>query len=451
VRLSLAQVLGATGGRLTGGAPGEDFSSYHTDSREVAVGGLFFALRGAAMDGHAFAADAVARGAGGVVVERWVDVPGPAAVVEVEDAWRALYDLAAWVRERVSPVVVGVTGSNGKTSTKEMAAAVLAARHRVLKTTGNLNTETGLPLTLLRLAPADQVAILEMGMQGPGEIARLAALAEPRVGVVTGIGTVHSEYFPDGRDGIARAKGELLEALPADGLGVVNAEDPYFQALASRSAAPVVGFGLTAGDLRGEYRPLAAGGSELTVEGVRVRVGLSGRHQALNALAALAVGRFLGVPVAEGGPALASVAVKHRLEEHRFPGGYVLVDDSYNASPESMLAAFATLAERPRGGRLLALLGEMRELGPLAPEAHERIGRRARELFDRVAVVDVGEGRRLAEAAGAELVPDRAAGAEWVRRTAGPGDVVLVKGSHGVALHEVVAELVAEHQEDSGA
>ena len=222
-------------------------------------------------------------------------------------------------------------------------------------------------------------------------------------------------------------------------------------ALASRSAAPVVGFGLTAGDLRGEYRPLAAGGSELTVEGVRVRVGLSGRHQALNALAALAVGRFLGVPVAEGGPALASVAVKHRLEEHRFPGGYVLVDDSYNASPESMLAAFETLAERSREGRLLALLGEMRELGPLAPEAHEQVGRRARELFDRVAVVDVGEGRRLAEAAGAELVLDRAAGAEWVRRTAGPGDVVLVKGSHGVALHEVVAELVAEHQEDSGA
>jgi UDP-N-acetylmuramyl pentapeptide synthase len=137
--------------------------------------------------------------------------------------------------------------------------------------------------------------------------------------------------------------------------------------------------------------------------------------------------------------------VKHRLEEHRLPPGYVLVDDSYNASPESMLAAFETLAERPRRGRLLALLGEMRELGPLAPEAHERIGRRAGELFDRVAVVDVGEGRRLAAAAGAELVPDREAGAAWVRNATGPGDVVLVKGSHGVALQEVVAQLVAEH------
>jgi UDP-N-acetylmuramoyl-tripeptide--D-alanyl-D-alanine ligase len=331
-----------------------------------------------------------------------------------------------------------------------MVAAVLGVRHHVTKTSGNLNTETGLPLTLLGLTPGDEVAVLEMGMQGPGEIARLAALARPSVGVVTGVGSAHAEYFPDGRDGIARAKGELLEALPAHGLAVVNAEDAYFRVLSARSPAPVVGYGFTAGELRGEgYRPLASGGSELVVEGVRARVGLRGRHQALNALAALAVGRFLGVPVAQGAPALASVTVRHRLEEHRFPSGYVLVDDSYNASPESMMAAFETLAERPRQGRLLALLGEMRELGPLAPEAHERVGRRARELFDRVAVVDVGEGWRLAAAAGGELVPDREAGAAWVRNATGPGDVVLVKGSHGVALHEVVAQLVAEQPVDS--
>jgi UDP-N-acetylmuramoyl-tripeptide--D-alanyl-D-alanine ligase len=450
VRLSLAQVLEATGGRPPAAAGGVEFTGYHTDSREVAAGSLFFALRGAATDGHAFVADAVARGAAGVVVDRPVEVPGPLVVVRVADTWRALYDLAGWVLDRLAPAVVAITGSNGKTSTKEMVAAVLGVRHRVLKTAGNLNTETGLPLTLLGLSPADQVAVLEMGMQGPGEIARLAALARPSVGVVTGVGSVHAEYFPDGLDGIARAKGELLEALPANGLAALNAEDAYFPVLSARSPAPVVGYGFSAGDLRGEgYRPLASGGSELFVEGVRVRVGPSGRHQALNALAALAVGRFLGVPVAHGAPALRSVTVKHRLEEHRFPSGYVLVDDSYNASPESMLAAFETLSERPRQGRLLALLGEMRELGPLAPEAHERIGRRARELFDRVAVVDVGEGRRLAEAAGAELVPDREAGAAWVRNATGPGDVVLVKGSHGVALHEVVAQLVAEQPRDS--
>lgn len=444
MRLTLAQVLGATGGRQLGGAPDAEFASYHTDSREVVAGGLFFALRGAALDGHSFVADAVRRGATGVICEHPVEAPGQAAVVQVQDGWRALYDLARWVLERVSPAVVGVTGSNGKTSTKEMIAAVLGVRHRVLKTVGNLNTETGVPLTLLALSPEHQVAVLEMGMQGPGEIARLARLAAPLVGVVTGIGCVHAEFFADGRDGICRAKGELLAALPGHGLGVVNAEDDYFQALAARSRARVMGYGFEAGELRGEnYRPLSSGGSQMVVEGVQVRVGPSGRHQALNALGALAVGRFMGVPVAQGAPALATVAVERRLQQHLLPEGYVLVDDSYNASPESMLAAFETLAERPRRGRLLALLGEMRELGPLAAGAHEQVGRRAGEVFDRVAVVDVGEGSRLARAAGADLVPDRRSGTAWVRETAAPGDVVLVKASHGVRLDEVVGELLA--------
>jgi UDP-N-acetylmuramoyl-tripeptide--D-alanyl-D-alanine ligase len=450
VRLTLNQLLSATGGRQLGGPSQAEFGSYHTDSREVEPGGLFFALRGAAMDGHAFVADAVRRGAAGVVIEQPVGGAGAGGVaaVLVADAWRALYDLAGWVLDRVAPVVVGVTGSNGKTSTKEMIAAVAGVRHRVLKTSGNLNTETGVPLTLLRLSTGDELAVLEMGMQGPGEIARLAALARPLVGVVTGIGCVHAEFFTDGRHGIARAKGELLAALPPNGLAVVNAEDDYRDALAARSPAPVVTYGLGAGDLRGEaYHPLAPVGSEVVVEGVRVRVGPSGRHQARNALAALAVGRFLGVPVAQGAPALAGVAVEHRLQAHPLPAGYTLVDDSYNASPESMLAAFETLAERPRSGRLLALLGEMRELGALAPSAHERVGRRAGEVFDRVAVVDVGEGRRLAEAAAADLLPDREAGRAWVREAAAPGDVVLVKASNGVALHQVVRDLLAEAAE----
>lgn len=444
MRLTLAQVLSATGGRRVGGVDGSEFSSYHTDSRQVRPGGLFFGLRGAAKDGHTFVPEAVRRGAAGLVVERPVESPAEVAVVQVEDGWRALYDLARWVLGSVSPAVVGVTGSNGKTSTKEMVAAVLGVRNQVLKTAGNLNTETGVPLTLLGLSAEHQVAVLEMGMQGPGEIARLAGLAQPLVGVVTGIGSVHAEFFPDGRDGISRAKAELLAALPAHGLAVVNAEDEYFAVLSARSHAPVLGYGLEAGELRGEgYRPLPDGGSQMVVEGVHVRVGSSGRHQALNALAALAVGRFLGIPVAQGAPALASVEIEHRLQRHLVPGGYLLVDDSYNASPESMLAAFETLAERPREGRLLALLGEMRELGSLTGAAHERVGQRAAEVFDRVAVVDVGEGSRLARAAGAELVSDGRAGAAWVRQTAAAGDVVLIKASHGVRLDEVVGDLLA--------
>lgn len=442
MRLSLDDVLPALSGRLAGGPAGARFGTFHTDSREVQEGGLFFALRGAEIDGHAFVGDAARRGAAGVVVERPVEAPG-AVVIVVDDTWRALYDLAAWVRERVAPLVVGVTGSNGKTSTKEMAAAVLGARFPVLKSEGNLNTETGLPLTILRLESEHRVAVLEMGMQGPGEIARLASLARPTVGVITGIGTVHAEYFADGRQGIARAKGELIQALPEDGLAILNQDDPFFASLAELSKAPVVGFGLERGELLGEgYRALPDGGSCFEVAGVEVRLRLAGRHQARNALAAMAVGRFAGVPLPEAAAALAEVSVEHRLQERRTSEGYVIVDDAYNASPESMLAAFEVLHERPGTGRLLAVLGEMRELGSLAPEAHRSVGRRAAEVFDRVAVVDIGEGRTLAEAAGAELLPDRAAAARWVRSTARPGDRVLLKASHGVALHEVVGELL---------
>jgi UDP-N-acetylmuramoyl-tripeptide--D-alanyl-D-alanine ligase len=442
MRLSLLDVLPATSARLAGGPAEAHFSSFHTDSREVREGGLFFALKGAQMDGHAFAGDAARRGAAGMVVERPVDAPG-AALIMVDDTWRALYDLAAWVRERISPLIVGVTGSNGKTSTKEMAAAVLSARFPVLKSEGNLNTETGLPLTLLGLSPEHRMAVLEMGMQGPGEIARLAALARPMVGVITGIGSVHAEYFADGRQGIARAKGELVQALPEDGMAVLNQDDPFFAVLAALSRAPVVGFGLERGELRGEgYRALPEGGSCFRVAGVEVRLRLAGRHQARNALAALAVGRFAGVPLTEAAAALAEVSVEHRLQERPTSEGYVIIDDAYNASPESMLAAFETLDEQPGQGRLLAVLGEMRELGPLAPEAHRSVGRRAAEVFDQVAVVDIGEGRTLAEAAGAELLPDRAAATRWVRSTARPGDRVLFKASHGVALHEVVGELL---------
>jgi UDP-N-acetylmuramoyl-tripeptide--D-alanyl-D-alanine ligase len=443
MRLSLGEVLDVTGGRLAGGSKGVSFTTYHTDSREVAPGGLFFALAGATGDGHRFVADAAARGAAGVVVRDRAEVPPGVAEIRVADTWAALYELARRVLSRVAPVVVGITGSNGKTSTREMAAAVLGTRLRVLKTDGNLNTETGLPLTLLRLEPGDEAAVLEMGMTGPGEIARLAELARPRVGVVTGIGSVHAERFPDGVDGIVRAKGELVQALPPYGLAVLNADDDRTPVLRALSRAPVTTFGLDAGDMRGEgYRAGPDGTSVMTVEGTRVRVVPNGRHQARNALAALAVGRCLGIPPAEGAAALAGVAVAHRLQERPARAGYLVIDDAYNASPESMAAAFDSLAERPRQGRLLALLGEMRELGELAGEAHERAGRRARDLFDRVAVVDVGHGRLLAEAAGAELLPDRRSAADWVRGNAVPGDLVLVKASNGVALHEVVEELV---------
>jgi UDP-N-acetylmuramoyl-tripeptide--D-alanyl-D-alanine ligase len=444
MKLTLLEILEATGGGEVGGTQvGNTYATFHTDSREVKQGGVFFALKGAAKDGHQYVRDAIARGATAVVVERRTEIPSGIAEVLVPNTWDALFALAAFVLNRVKPMVVAVTGSNGKTSTKEMVAAILAEHFNVLRTQGNLNTETGVPLTLLSLEPDHTSLVLEMGMQQPGDIARLAALAKPSIGVITNVGVVHLEYFKS-REELARAKGELVYALPHDGLAVLNADNEFFALLERMTSARIATFGYDRGDYRVEdYSVLPEGGSKFSIQGVEIRLAMEGRHQALNAAAALAACEFAGVPISAGAAALANVLVKHRLQEVITPGGYSLVDDAYNASPESMLAAFETISEGPRPGRLLAVLGEMRELGDAAEESHERVGHRAREVFDAVAVVETNLGRVLAASAGAELVPDRKAAAEWVRQNARAGDRVLVKASHGIHLDEVVRELTA--------
>jgi UDP-N-acetylmuramoyl-tripeptide--D-alanyl-D-alanine ligase len=444
MRLSLLEILEATGGGEVGGTQvGETFSTFHTDSREVKPGGLFFALRGAEMDGHRFVGDAAARGAAAVIVERKQDIPPGVVEVVVPDAWSALNALASHALRRVQPLVVGVTGSNGKTSTKEMVAAVLSQHFNVLRTQGNLNTETGVPLTILSLEPHHSALVLEMGLQHPGDIARLAAIAKPVIGVVTNVGVVHMEFFGS-REELARSKGELVAALPEEGLAVLNADNEFFPLLVQMTAARVASFGQDHGDYRVEsYEPMSAGGARFSVNGVEVRLAAEGRHQALNAAAALAACEFAGVPISAGAQALADVRFEHRLEEKITTAGFSVIDDAYNASPESMLAAFDTVADGPRPGRLLAVLGEMRELGALSEGAHRTVGRRAAEVFDAVAVVDGERARPMAEAAGAEVVADRAAAAAWVRQHAHPGDRVLVKASHGVRLDELVNELTA--------
>jgi UDP-N-acetylmuramoyl-tripeptide--D-alanyl-D-alanine ligase len=444
MRLSLLEILEATGGGEVGGTQvGETFATFHTDSREVKPGGVFFALRGEQMDGVEFIPDALAHGAACVVVERKTDVATGVVEVVVPNTWDALYALASHALRRVQPLVVGVTGSNGKTSTKEMVATILARHFNVLRSAGNLNTETGVPLTILGLEPHHSALVLEMGLQKPGDIGRLAALARPVIGVVTNVGVVHIEFFAS-RQELARSKGELVAALPAEGLAVLNADNEFYALLAEMTPARVASFGAEDGDYRVQgFQPDGAGGSRFTVKGVEVRLAMSGRHQALNAAAALAAGEFAGVSLETGAEALAEVAVEHRLQEIPAPGGYSIVDDAYNASPESMLAAFAALAEGPRRGRLLAVLGEMRELGSVSEESHRRVGQRAAEVFDAVCVVDGERAKPLAEAAGAQLVPDRAGAAEWVRQNATAGDRVLVKASHGVRLDELVKELTA--------
>jgi UDP-N-acetylmuramoyl-tripeptide--D-alanyl-D-alanine ligase len=442
MKVSLLEILEATGGGEVGGTQvGNTFSTFHTDSREVVRGGVFFALRGAEMDGHRFVDDAIKRGATAVVVERRMNVPTGIAEIRVPDTWAALYALASYTLEHVSPLVVAVTGSNGKTSTKEMIAAILGKHFNVLRTSGNLNTETGVPLTMLALQPHHSALVLEMGMQRPGDIARLVALARPSIGVITNIGTVHMEFF-ESREALARSKGEMVSGLTEHGTAILNADDQFFPMLVAMTSARVRSFGVTAGDFRADgYRALEGGGGQFSVRGVEVKLGLEGRHQAVNAVAALATGVTAGVTLQDGAAALANVAVEHRLQELPSPGGYSIVDDAYNASPESMIAAFEALAESPRRGRLLAVLGQMGELGVESEESHRRVGRRAAEVFDAVCVLDGERARILAESAGAELVATRPAARDWVRRNAREGDRVLVKGSHSTHLDEVVREL----------
>jgi UDP-N-acetylmuramoyl-tripeptide--D-alanyl-D-alanine ligase len=444
MRLSLLEILEVTGGGEVGGTQvGETFSTFHTDSREVKPGGVFFALRGQEMDGTAFIGDAVTRGAAAVVVERKTDIPTGVVEVVVPNTWDALYGLASHALRRVQPLVVAVTGSNGKTSTKEMVAAILSRHFNVLATQGNLNTETGVPLTILSLEPHHSALVLEMGMQRPGDIGRLAALARPVIGIITNVGIVHIEFFSSHEE-LARAKGELVAALPEEGLAVLNADNEFHPLLVQMTVARVATFGVDHGDYRVEgFESLGDGGSRFTVRGVEVRLTMEGRHQALNAAAALAAAEFAGVPLETGAAALAEVVVEHRLQELPAPAGFTVIDDAYNASPESMLAAFEALAEGPRRGRLLAVLGEMRELGSLSDESHRRVGQRAAEVFDAVCVVDGERAKVMAQAAGAELVPDREGAAEWVRRNAAEGDRVLIKASHGVRLDELVKELTA--------
>jgi UDP-N-acetylmuramoyl-tripeptide--D-alanyl-D-alanine ligase len=281
-----------------------------------------------------------------------------------------------------------------------------------------------------------------MGLQRPGDIARLAELARPVVGVVTNIGVVHMEYFSS-RDELARSKGELVAALPESGLAVLNADSPFYPLLAQMTAARVASFGAEHGDYRVEAYEPDRDGARFSIRGVEIRLRLAGRHQAVNAAAALAAGEFAGVPLENGARALADVEVDHRLQERSTRAGFTIIDDAYNASPESMLAAFDAIAELPRTGRLLAVMGEMRELGPLADESHRQVGERAREVFDTFCVVDTGHARLIAEAGGGDLVADREAAAQWVRSNAQPGDRVLVKASHGVRLDELVDELTA--------
>ena len=425
------------------------------DSREVVSGNLFVALPGERTDGHRFVGDAIAAGAAAVLVAQPPETPLPAGasvtVVQVDETLRAFQAIAAHWRARFDPLVVGVTGSIAKTSAKEAIATVLASALVTLKNEGNKNNEIGLPLTLMRLRPDHQAAVLEMGMYTGGEIAELAAMARPEIGVVTAVQPVHLSRIGT-IEAVEKAKGELVEALPADGVAVLNADDERVRRMAARTNARVVtyGFAPDAAVTASRIESVGVNGMSFFLETSAgdwpVTIPTLGRLSVHNALAAAAVGLAAGMPLKRIAEGLgAGWSAPHRMQPIRVRD-VTIIDDSYNASPGSVTAALEVLAEFP--GQRIAVLGEMLELGSDHEAGHERVGKAAADVVDRLVVV--GEGARGVASGAREaglardritLVSDRAEALEMLVSSLEAGDVVLVKASRGIALDLLVDEL----------
>lgn len=465
MNLDVASVLNGTGARAVDG-DGHDvsltaadlrhpISGVAVDSREVTLGALFFALRGERTDGHLFASDAGERGAAVVVVDHPVGLSTSATQLVVPDTLAALHDLARYWRSRHKITVLGITGSIGKTTTKEITASILGTRFRVLRNTSNRNTEIGMPLTLLELDDRHDVAVLEMGMYQPGDIALLAEIAQPEIGIVTMVAPIHLSRMGT-IERIARAKSELVQALPSGGLAILNADDPWTRAMAISSGVAdcvLVGFAEDADYRASDVEALGLDGVRfaVTAEGrvERFQTGVPGAHNVYAFLAAIVASRRLGMGWSEIREAVADVAldVRQRIVRGR---DSLIIDDSYNAAPMSMSAALELLRAAP--GHKIAVLGDMLELGPDEERAHRQVGEEAAGVAEWLIMRGMRT-RWIAEAAERSGLPaERILHArtndevvEDVRTvTANVGQwALLVKGSRGLELEGVVQELEA--------
>jgi UDP-N-acetylmuramoyl-tripeptide--D-alanyl-D-alanine ligase len=450
VSFRLFELAEATGGRLVGAEGDFQLHRLVIDSREATGGALFVALLGETTDGHRFVDQAIERGAAAVLCQAGPEAPAVPMVI-VDDTREALVRFTRHQLHRQGCKVVGITGSVGKTSTKEMAAAVLGRRFEVLKTEGNLNTYTGLPMSVAGLEPRHQVFVAEYAMSALGEIQFLTRMAPPDVAIVLNVGLSHVGLLGS-VEAVAQAKRELVEGLVEDGVAILNADDTRVAAMASAAPGRVLTFGLGEADIHAaDLRPGGLGGTtfwlQLPGEGAEVRLPVAGAHAVSNALAAAAAGHVMGIPAAEIAAALGAVeAVSGRGKARTGRLGSTVIDDAYNASPSSMAAALEVLLEetaRPR----IAVLGEMLELGDRAAAAHREVGRAASGADFLVAIGEhaneIAEGAREGG-----LEPDRiavvdsaAAAAEAVEARLA-GALVLVKASRGMALEEVVDRLV---------
>ncbi|MGY2085029.1 UDP-N-acetylmuramoyl-tripeptide--D-alanyl-D-alanine ligase [Blastococcus sp. SYSU DS0539] len=457
IELSLTEVAELAGGRLEGAPDGAVTGTVTLDSRAVAPGDLFVAVAGERADGHDFLGAAAAAGAAGALAAR----PDPALqCVVVDDPVAALGRLAAGVHERLTAAGVrtlAITGSSGKTSTKDLLGQVLAAAGPTVSPPGSYNNDIGLPLTVLSAGRDTRFLVLEMGSRGPGHIARLCRVARPQIGVVLNVGSAHLGEFGS-PEGIAQAKGELVEALPDDGTAVLNADDPRVIGMAPRTRARVLATGrsaqaavraldVTLDDSARARFTLVAGGER---HPVALRV--VGEHQVANALSAAGAALAAGLAPADVAAALSAAETRSRwrMEVDRRADGVTVVNDAYNANPESMRAALAALAGLP-AQRRIAVLGGMAELGPDAGAEHERLGRDAAAAGVDLVVAVGADAVGIAEGAAAGgrrageesvHVPDRGAALAWLTEVLRPGDVVLVKASRSYGLELLAADLL---------
>ena len=464
------EIAALTGGALVGGATGDELvtGTARIDSRDIEPGDLFAAFVGESVDGHDYLGTAQQSGAAISLVTE--DRGAPA--VRVDDVGDALSELARVQLERAreeSPdlVVLAVTGSAGKTGTKDLLGTILGAQGPTVAPVGSFNNELGLPLTVLRLTAQTRFLVLEMGARGIGHIAQLTAIARPDISIVLNVGSAHLGEF-GGVDAIAQAKGELVEALAPTGRAILNAEDRLVSAMAPRSAAPVLSWGFYSGDLRGEDLALdeearvsfdlvvpegltTLHGTEITAGRFPVRPDLMGEHQAANVMAALAAALIAGIVPADAAAALdgARLASTQRMQALH-AGGVLIIDDAYNANPDSMKQALKTLAHIGRSHRTIAVLGEMLELGPDTVRLHDEIGRYAVRLNigqlysvgDGAAAIHHGaslEGSFGGESEYLDTVEEAIAVLE---RTLQPGDAVLLKSSRDAGLRRIAGPLI---------
>ncbi|MDD2554963.1 MAG: UDP-N-acetylmuramoyl-tripeptide--D-alanyl-D-alanine ligase [Syntrophaceticus sp.] len=452
--MHLNDVIKAVRGELVQGGSNREISGVSIDSRAIEPGDLFFAFPGESVDGHDFLEQVFEHGAAAAVISHPVNFQNRAALIMVADPLTALQDLAYYYRRLYSIPVVAVTGSTGKTTTKDLIAGVLEQRFNVLKTSGNHNNEIGLPLTLLQLNHSHQVVVLEMAMRGPGQIAALCEISSPQAGVITNIGKTHLELLGSQED-IALAKGELLQALPSDGWAVLYAEDPWQVKLSEKVSGELIFYGYsdhcTVSASQVVLINLAGVEFNLSTPAGRMLcfLPLPGAHNVTNALAAAAVGYRFGLTPQEIAAGLQSASLTEmRLEIKQGKDGVMIIDDSYNASPSSTLAALKLLAESG-GQRTVAALGDMYELGAETVDGHRQVGEQAAalqidclctvgQLAEEIAIGAINAGM---DSDSIRIYREKTTAVSFLRSYLQKGDVVLIKGSRGMKMEEITAAI----------